>query len=376
MLDSLYEFFRGSAGFSLIVGGLSLQFAPKRDGIRKSLGLLFSAIGFLFCLSALDPIFHLPTDPSNFLIIVAILTLSQSLYKITLYLFGDERKLRDVRKVLLFGVAWSCFVFLISLFDYVLGWESIRQSIEDQASLGPLHLAASIAIYIWPIAISVIAAKTVHASIHDVPMRASGTKVLVRGAIALVLILCAILLGAVLDSIVLYRVGHSALEFLTLAWFLFVSAKPDLFSIVRREIRDSYEKHLLLSDDEARLIGERIAMVTNDAAILGRSALDLRSLAAIIKVPPYRLSIYFNNRLNTSFPTWLNALRIKCVQRKILEEPGRAIFDIALEAGYNSKSSFNTHFSRIVGMSPSEYRRSITDKKSDFVKPNEILNVP
>jgi AraC-like DNA-binding protein len=41
------------------------------------------------------------------------------------------------------------------------------------------------------------------------------------------------------------------------------------------------------------------------------------------------------------------------------ERPDLTILEISLEAGYRSKASFNEQFGKIVGMSPSEYRRSL-----------------
>ncbi len=362
MFDSLYEFFRGGAGFALIVGGLSRLLMPSRDKVHRRLGLLLVAVGFLFSLSALDPVLRIPTDASNLLILAAILALSQSLFEIALFLFGDERHLGTARRVLKIGIAWSLLVLLAPLLDYVIGWETVERSVEDAASMGPLHTAASIAIYLWPIAISVIAAWVGRASLRDVPTHAPGTKTLVRGAVALVLVLSVILVGAALDSIWIYRAGHLALEFLMLVWFLFASARPDLFSRARHEIHETLEKNLLFSESEALTIGDRIAKVTANPALLCRPGLNLRSLAGIIKIPPYRLSLYFNGQLKTTFPAWLNAHRIERIRRQILEEPERSILDIALEAGYGSKSVFNGHFLRIVGMSPRDYRRSSMEK--------------
>jgi AraC-like DNA-binding protein len=360
LLDSLYEFFRGAAGFSLIVCGISSAVAQGKTRPFRRLGLIFASSGFLFCLSALDQVLRIPTDPSNLLILAAILVLSQALLEIALYLFGDERKRGTSHRVLIAGIGWSLLIWLLPFLDYAFGWKAVERGVEDHASLGPLHLGASIAIYAWPIAIAVVAARASHFSLRDIPSRAPGIRYIVRGAFALVLILCAILAGAALDLEPLYRAGHSALELLLICWFLFSSARPDLFTRARREIHDTHVKNILLSDEEARLIGDRLARIQAKAEPLCRAGLDLRGLAAILKVPPYRLSVYFNSRLNQSFPSWLNGFRIEFVKRQFIERPGLSILDIALEAGYSTKSSFNSHFSRIVGMSPSEYRRSIS----------------
>jgi AraC-like DNA-binding protein len=40
----------------------------------------------------------------------------------------------------------------------------------------------------------------------------------------------------------------------------------------------------------------------------------------------------------------------------MVERPELSILEISIEAGYKSKTAFNAQFSKIVGMSPSEYR--------------------
>ena len=170
--------------------------------------------------------------------------------------------------------------------------------------------------------------------------------------------------GAACGSLPVYRAGHSALELVTIAWFLFASARPDVFSQARREIGEEHKKNLVLGEGEARLIGERIHLAATDSSVVCRSELDLRLLGKIIKVPPYRLSIYFNKNLRMSFPSWINSLRIDFAQRRMRERPDQSILDIATEAGYSSKSSFNSQFSKNVGMSPSEYRRAVASQAS------------
>jgi AraC-like DNA-binding protein len=124
-------------------------------------------------------------------------------------------------------------------------------------------------------------------------------------------------------------------------------------------LSQSERERLVLGDPrEIALIKARVEKAIGDPAILGKSDLDIRSLAAIVKIPAYRLSIWFNSHLETSFSSWLNARRIERAQRLMLDHPDRTIIEIAMEAGYASKSVFNDQFRRIVGMSPSDWRLS------------------
>jgi AraC-like DNA-binding protein len=128
----------------------------------------------------------------------------------------------------------------------------------------------------------------------------------------------------------------------------------------------SAERDKIVFDDprEIALIWERVEKAIEDPAILGKSDLDIRTLAAIVKVPPYRLSNWFNSCLSTTFPAWLNARRIERVQALMLEFPERTILDIAMEVGFGSKSVFNEQFRRIAGVNPRDWRRSAKEPKA------------
>ncbi|MGO8693525.1 MAG: helix-turn-helix domain-containing protein [Rectinemataceae bacterium] len=354
----LYDFFRGTIGCSLVVGGLAFLIAPGRNRVSRRLGLLFAAAGFLFCFSALDLVGRIPEPLSTFLVLAAILALSQALLEITLYLFSEDRREGLVRLALGVGIAWSILLWSVPFLDYLIGWSPTGRSIEGGLSRGPLHTAVSIAVYVWPMAMAVVATMVCHRSFRYLPTHAPGTKVLLYSTLFLVIVLCVILAGVALSSPVLYCGGQAALETLTLSSYLFVVVRPELFSLARSEIHDTREKRLRLSDEEAQVIIERIMRVAATPSVLCRTGFNLRALAVIAKVPPYRLSICFNTRLKTSFPAWLNALRIEYARRQILEHPERSILEVLIDAGYSSRSVFNKQFSRIVGVPPGEYRRS------------------
>lgn len=357
MFTTLFGLFRGSIGFALLVGGVGFLLSPLRDKPQRCMGIVFAAVGFLFCISALNLRGRLPELLYDSLVIAAILTFSQAYFELSLYLFGEGDQKALARCVLFAGIVWSLLLCLFPFLDYFFRLSETRSSLEGGEGMRPLHTAASIAIYAWPVAVSLISAKKNRLSFHEIPARAPGTKAIIYSSLALDLVLCLIAIGAVLPSAKLYRAGHAALEILTLFMYLFTVARPGTFRRARREICEAKEKQLKLSDEEARFILERIARAAENSAILCRAGLSLRGLAAIVRIPPYRLSICFNTRLKTTFPAWLNALRIERARRLILERPERSILAVAIEVGYTSRAVFNNQFLRIVGMTPSEYRR-------------------
>lgn len=107
------------------------------------------------------------------------------------------------------------------------------------------------------------------------------------------------------------------------------------------------------------LIGQRLAQRMQTRRDHLESDLTLAELAGRIGTSPQLLSQYLNHRLGLSFFDYVNGLRVAEVQT-LLADPARAktpVLDLAFEAGFNSKSTFNAAFRRVCGMTPSEWRR-------------------
>ena len=86
--------------------------------------------------------------------------------------------------------------------------------------------------------------------------------------------------------------------------------------------------------------------------------ITIKDLAEGVKIPSHHLSIVINNRLNKNFYTFINEYRIK-EAAAILDDPENfeaSIIAIAFRSGFNSKSTFNSVFKKIMGQTPSEYR--------------------
>lgn len=89
------------------------------------------------------------------------------------------------------------------------------------------------------------------------------------------------------------------------------------------------------------------------------SRLTLRALCAQIRENPHYVSQVINQDLETTFYDFINRHRIECA-KTMLASSGvhKSVLEIALAAGFNSKSTFNTAFRMHTGMTPTEYRRS------------------
>ncbi|RZJ07973.1 MAG: AraC family transcriptional regulator [Rubrivivax sp.] len=89
------------------------------------------------------------------------------------------------------------------------------------------------------------------------------------------------------------------------------------------------------------------------------SDLTLTELAERIGTSPQLLSQYLNDTLGLSFFDYVNGLRVAEVQHLMADpaQPRATLLDLALAAGFNSKSTFNAAFRKIGGTTPSEWRR-------------------
>lgn len=89
-----------------------------------------------------------------------------------------------------------------------------------------------------------------------------------------------------------------------------------------------------------------------------KEKLTLDMLADRYQYNPCYLSILFKKITGFTFSQYLNTMRVKATQQ-LLRITDRDITDICMECGFNSLSHYGRVFKKIVGQSPSEYRKSI-----------------
>lgn len=360
MTDALYHYLEGSMGFGLVTCGLLALISKGNGKSPRALGRLYIAVGCLFSMSALGPIGRLSMTLDNLVYQALMLVVGLSLIDLALYLFGDERRSGTGRRLMAAGVAFEAALVILPLLDYLQGQGALVLNIEDGLPRGRLHALAIQAGYAWPIIATVAAPALARWRPRDVMAEHPGTRLFVRGCLFLVPLFTLILVSLSLSLELPYRLGQLLLQVLLLGFFMYVARDPSFLLRLRTEIGEEHSRRLNLSPDEIALIEERLSSLTARLEIMLDESLDLKKLAGHVGVPAYRLSIYFSSRLDTTFPAWRNRQRIDYVLGRMAERPDLTILDISLEAGYRSKATFNEQFAKIVGMSPSEYRRSLS----------------
>lgn len=89
--------------------------------------------------------------------------------------------------------------------------------------------------------------------------------------------------------------------------------------------------------------------------------LSLKELSEKSNIPQHHITQTLNNYASVNFYDYINAYRIATFKQKIQqgEAENFSLLGIALDCGFNSKSSFNRIFKNSTGKSPSEYKKSI-----------------
>ncbi len=109
-------------------------------------------------------------------------------------------------------------------------------------------------------------------------------------------------------------------------------------------------------DATADEITAKLDRVFNETSLYSDANLTLPRLARMVGVKQQRLSYHFKTSLRTNFRGYINDARLRAVCRDLRERPSASILEIALENGFNSKSSFNSLFFKAFGLTPREYR--------------------
>jgi AraC-like DNA-binding protein len=114
-----------------------------------------------------------------------------------------------------------------------------------------------------------------------------------------------------------------------------------------------------MNPDAARIHMQALIQAMDERKLYRKGDLTLQDLADVLGISPHNLTEVINTQSDQNFYDFVNGYRVREVQER-LHDPRSAhltILAIGLEAGFQSKSSFNAVFKRHTGMTPSDYRR-------------------
>jgi AraC-like DNA-binding protein len=116
-----------------------------------------------------------------------------------------------------------------------------------------------------------------------------------------------------------------------------------------------------LSEETAKAYLSELLSLMDEEKPHRDSELTLAQLGAKLGITPHNLSQVFNSQLGQSFFDFINKYRVNDVKEAFVDphKQNLKILAIAFDAGFNSKTAFNTIFKKITGKTPSQYRQEI-----------------
>jgi AraC-like DNA-binding protein len=175
----------------------------------------------------------------------------------------------------------------------------------------------------------------------------------------LVLALMSILL-IVWTASTYYLIPYKIVE-VTLVTFIFLLGylayfKPDFFEIPKENLLKNHSANPFSNfDDKVEL--EKLNSIFKEQSLHLKPKLSISELANELSLPPKYVTYLIGNYHSKNFNDFVNTFRVKEVIERMGQpsEKHKSLLGIALDAGFNSKSSFNQVFKEHTGKTPSQY---------------------
>ena len=170
-------------------------------------------------------------------------------------------------------------------------------------------------------------------------------------------------------------VSYFGLTFFAFAFSFYGIKQPGIFhqlyhekkipakKIEEKVINARYERSGLKKADEEKYLNRLLKHMETKKPYLDVD-LTIQDIAGALGITRHYLTQVINKRLNKNFYQFINEYRVEEVKKLLKDKSYNkyTLTSIAYEAGFNSKSAFNSAFKEIVGITPSEYREKQTSQ--------------
>ncbi len=156
----------------------------------------------------------------------------------------------------------------------------------------------------------------------------------------------------------LYLIGtitFSVVFYVLLIFLLFKKNRENVF----QDIPEKYASKKIESDTAKQLM-KALHDVMEEHQFHKNTNVKLKDVAQELSVSSHRLSQLLNDNLGKRFPLFINEYRIEDAKKLLLENNQFTLEAIGFEAGFSSKSTFYATFKKIVGQTPSEYKKQFS----------------
>lgn len=170
-------------------------------------------------------------------------------------------------------------------------------------------------------------------------------------------------LGILSDSIIFrHAIQLGTMAEMLLFQFAIVDRlmKPKEESIVKveRESKQNSRNQRIASLNQEDLIYQ-INHILSEEKLFCDEDLNVNRLSTILGIRSDQTSALLNEKLGVSFTQLLSKYRIEEACKILKEDPSKNILTVAFAVGFNTKSAFYESFQKIVGKTPTEYKKSL-----------------
>ena len=153
----------------------------------------------------------------------------------------------------------------------------------------------------------------------------------------------------------LYLIGTVTFSIVFYALLIFLLFKKNRESIFQ-DIPEKYASKKI-ENNEAEQLKAQLYKTMQDQQFHKNTDVKLKDIAEALHISPHKLSQLLNDNLGKSFAAFINEQRIEDAKQLLIENNQFTLEAIGFEAGFSSKSSFYATFKKVVGQTPSEFKK-------------------
>ena len=164
-----------------------------------------------------------------------------------------------------------------------------------------------------------------------------------------------IYLAYIVGYLWLYLVGTLTFSLVFYGLFFFFMFKKNRETIFK-DIPEKYASKKI-DNNEANVLIKSLDKVMKEKQFHRNTNVKLNDIAKELRISSHQLSQLLNDNLGKSFALFINEYRIKEAKKLLQENNQYTLEAIGFEAGFSSKSTFYATFKKIVGQTPSEFKK-------------------
>jgi|GEM_PF-2483973 len=162
--------------------------------------------------------------------------------------------------------------------------------------------------------------------------------------------------------------SHRFLPFLYVLIFVVIAGGSAGFFLYKKRRSDKAQesKRFVIDPEIADEVTKRVTYLFDVEKVYRNEDISLQSISDKLSIPPYQLSRIINEMMRLTFSVLVNTYRVEEAKKRLasLQDKDKTILNIAFDAGFNTKTSFNRVFKKFTRMTPSQYRERYMPKKT------------